>query len=104
VVSAEPLPFFVVASLVFPITLLMWVFRVRRVEVEPSAVRVWRGLRPWPRRYARPLYGKVVRLEGAVYVGKRDGLINPTASPMLSPNEAKWVASELRRALRHSAH
>ena len=30
VVSAEPLFFFVIASLVFPITLLMWVFRVRR--------------------------------------------------------------------------
>jgi hypothetical protein len=106
VVSAEPLPFFVVASLVFPITLLMWVFRVRRVEVEPSAVRIWRGLRPWPRRYDRPLYGKVVRLEGAVYVGRREGqsLINPTASPMLSQDEAKWVASELRRALRHPAH
>ena len=106
IVSAEPLPFFVVASIVLAISLLAWVFRVRRVEVEPSAVRIWRGLRPWPRRYPRPIYGKVVRLERAVYVGKREGpgLINPTASPMLSLDEAKWVASALRRALRHPTH
>jgi hypothetical protein len=106
IVRDEPIPFVIVASIVLPIASLIWVFRVRRVEVEPSAVRIWRGLRPWPRTYARPTYGKVVRLDKAVYVGKVEGhgLINPSASPMLSVEEARWVASELRRALRGTAH
>jgi hypothetical protein len=106
IVGDEPIPFVIVASIVFPITALIWVFRVRRVEVDPSAVRIWRGLRPWPRTYTRPTYGKVVRLDTAVYVGKTEGhsLINASASPMLSEEEARWVASELRRALRATAH
>ncbi len=106
IVGQEPLPFVILATIVFPIATLIWVFRVRRVEVDPSAVRIWRGLRPWPRSYARPTYGKVVRLDKAVYVGKVEGqsLINPSASPMLSVDEARWVASELRRALRATAH
>jgi hypothetical protein len=106
IVSDEPIPFVIVASIVFPIAALIWVFRVRRVEVDPSAVRIWRGLRPWPRTYARPTYGKVVRLDKTVYVGKVEGfgLVNPSASPMLSVDEARWVASELRRALRSTAH
>jgi hypothetical protein len=106
IVGDEPIPFVIVASIVFPITALIWVFRVRRVEVDPSAVRIWRGLRPWPRTYARPTYGKVVRLDKAVYVAKVEGhgLVNPSASPMLSVEEARWVASELRRALRATAH
>ncbi len=31
-------------------------------------------------------------------------LINASASPMLSESEAPWVASEMRRALRETAH
>jgi hypothetical protein len=83
---------------------MMWITRVRRVEITPDAVRVWRGLRPVPRTYSRPEYGKVVKLETAVYVGKTEGLnlINPTASPMLSKDEASWVAAEMRRGLRSS--
>jgi hypothetical protein len=106
IVREAPFPFFFGASFVFPISTLMWMFRVRRVEVEPSAVRIWRGLRPWPRTYSRPPYGKVVRLDKAVYVGKTEGLslMNASASPMLSLPEAQWVASELRRALRATAH
>ena len=68
-------------------------------------MRIWRGLRPLPRIYRRPPYGKVVRLEKAVYVGKTTGfaLLNATASPMLSPGDVPWVASEMRRAMRETA-
>ena len=71
----------------------------------PSEVRISRGLRPWPRTYARPQYGKVVRVDKAVFVGKTEGLnlINASASPMLSDAEARWVAAELRRAIRATA-
>ena len=50
-------------------------------------------------------YGRVVRLDKAVYVGKvgGTGLLNPSASPILrSGDEAKWVAAELRRAIRQT--
>ena len=106
VVVSNPIPFFIVAAIVLPISLLVWVFRVRRVEVAPDAVRISRGLRPWPRTYPRPLYGKVVRVDKAVFIGKSEGLnlVNPSASPMLSEAESKWVAAELRRALRATAH
>jgi hypothetical protein len=105
-VSAEPIPFFLVAAVVLLITALTWAFRVRRVEVGPDAVRISRGLRPWPRSYPRPLYGTVVRVDKAVFIGKSEGinLINASASPMLSEAEAKWVAAELRRALRATTH
>ena len=81
---------------------LGWMLRVRRVEIAPDAVRVWRGLRPFPRTYARPEYGKVVRIEHSVHVGKIEGvnLVNPTASPTISEDESRWVAAEMRRALR----
>jgi hypothetical protein len=71
-----------------------------------DAIHIYRGLSPVARRYQRPLYGRVVRIDKAVYVGKQDppGLINPTASPMLrSEDEAQWIASEIRRALRETA-
>ena len=67
-----------------------------------DAVHISRGLRPWPRRYPRPPYGRVVRLDKAVYIGKdgSTGLINPSASPILqSEDEARWVAAEMRRAM-----
>jgi hypothetical protein len=82
----------------------MWALRVRKVEIAPDAVRIWRGLRPVPRTYPRPLYGKVVRVENAVYVGKSEGLnlINASASPMLGQGEAPWVAASMRQALRQT--
>jgi len=57
-----------------------------------------------PRTYPRPEYGKIVTIETAVYVAKSEGLnlIRPTASPMLSKEEALWVAAEMRRGLRSS--
>jgi hypothetical protein len=85
---------------------LYWVLRVRRVVIRPDAVLISRGLRPLPRRYPRPPYGRVVRLDKGVYVGKlgEQSLLNSTASPMLgSEAEAKWVAAEMRRALRQTA-
>ena len=73
------------------------------MTITRDAVLIARGLRPIARRYPRPPYGRIVRLEKAVYVGKTGGtsLINPSASPILrSEDEARWIASEMRRALR----
>lgn len=104
-VGGLPLGWFLGSCLVGPIAFLMWAVRVRKVEIAPDAVRIWRGLRPWPRRYARPLYGRVVRQDNAVYVGRTEGLslVNASASPMLAAAEAPWVAAEMRRALRETA-
>jgi len=105
IVTALPLGWFLGASLVGSLTFLMWAVRVRKVEIAPDAVRIWRGLRPFPRTYSRPLYGKVVRMDKAVYVGRSEGfsVINASASPMLSAGEAPWIAKEMRRALRETA-
>lgn len=101
-VAPHPIPWFLAAWILGPLAFLLWSTRVRKVEIAPDAVRVWRGLRPIPRTYPRPEYGKVVRVENAVYVGKTEGLnlVNPSASPMLKPDEARWVAAALRGALR----
>jgi hypothetical protein len=93
---------FVAACLVgWPAT-LGWLLRVRRVTISGDAIRVSRGFRPWPRAYPRPLYGRVLRLKGAVYIGRSEGLnlLNPTASPMLREAEARWVAATLGGALK----
>ena len=105
VVTTLPVVWFAGACIVGSIAFLMWAVRVRKVEITADAVRIWRGLRPLPRTYRRPPYGKVVRLDKAVYVGKTTGfaLLNASASPMLSPNDALWVASEMRRAMRETA-
>jgi hypothetical protein len=104
-VAHVPVAWFIGSTVLGPVLFLMWTMRVRRVEIAPDAVRIWRGLRPMPRTYARPPYGKIVRVEGAVYVGKTDGLslINASASPMLKVDEARWVATEMRRAMRDTA-
>ncbi len=105
VVTSLPLGWFLGASLVGSLAFLMWAVRVRKVEVTPEAVRIWRGLRPFPRTYSRPPYGKVVRMDKAVYVGKSTGfsMTNASASPMLSASEAPWIAKEMRRAMRETA-
>ena len=84
---------------------LSWMLRVRAVAIGPDAIRVWRGLRPWPRRYPRPPYGRVIVMRNLVYVAKTSGIgiMNTSASPMLKPEEAAWVAYEMRRALRETA-
>ncbi len=103
-VASHPIPWAIAAWILGPLAFTIWTTRVRRVEITPSAVRVWRGFRPLPRTYPRPEYGKIVKLETAVYVGKSEGLhlMHPTASPMLSTAEAPWVAAEMRRGLRNS--
>lgn len=105
VVASLPIAWFIGGGIVGFFSFLMWAVRVRKVEIAPDAVRIWRGLRPIPRTYARPLYGKIVRVDNAVYVGKSEGfaMINASASPMLSAAEAPWVANEMRRALRETA-
>lgn len=103
-VGEHPIPWAIAAWIIGPLVFTMWTTRVRRVEIRSDAVRVWRGFRPVPRTYPRPEYGKIVTIETAVYVGKTEGLnlIRPTASPMLSKEEALWVAAEMRRGLRSS--
>ena len=105
VVTTLPLGWFLGACLVGSMTFLMWAVRVRKVEVTPEAVKIWRGLRPIPRTYSRPPYGKVVRMDKAVYVGKSTGfsMVNASASPMLSASEVPWIAKEMRRAMRETA-
>lgn len=104
-VTSEPLIWFLVSSVLSGVFLLMWPFTVRRVEIAADAVRVWRGLRPVPRVYPRPPYAMISRVKETVYVTRTDVLkmINPTVSPMLSDEEAKWVAAEMRRAMRETA-
>lgn len=102
-VHDAPLIWLIGATLVGSFLSLWWITRVRRVTITRDAIRIARGLRPFPRTYARPPYGRVVRLEKAVYIGKIGGttLMNPSASPILrSEDEARWIAAELRRALR----
>lgn len=104
-VSHVPIAWFAVSSVVGGVLFLVWALRVRRVEVAADAVRVWRGLRPVPRTYARPPYGTVVRVDNAVFIGKSGGfsIINVSASPILTPEEARWITSTLTQALRSTA-
>lgn len=105
VAASLPIAFFFGSMMIGPFLFLMWALRVRRVEIAADAVRIWRGLRPIPRTYARPLYGKVVLQNDTVYIGRTEGfsLVNASASPMLATAEARWVAAEMRRAMRETA-
>lgn len=104
-VAGSPIPWLIGCWILSGLAMLGWSTRVRRVEVAADGVRIWRGLRPLPRLYPRPPYDRIVRVETSVHVAKGDGfaLVNPTASPTLKADEAKWVAAELRRALKTSA-
>jgi hypothetical protein len=104
-VTRVPLVWLVGASVIGGLSALDWTMRVRTVEIAPDEVRVRRGLRPWPRRYARPPYNTIANLGTSVYL-KSDGfsLLTPTASPILTKDEADWVATEMRRALKETAH
>jgi hypothetical protein len=90
-----------VAGLVGVLFAVYWMLRVRRVDVDAGRVRIFRGLRPWPRTYPRPAYGRVVLTGDAVFLARSEGLslINVSASPNLTADEARWVAFELARAL-----
>ena len=104
-VEDNPVPWLAGCSVLGGLATLGSIIRVRRVEIGPGAVRVWRGLRPFPRTYPRPPYDRVIRIEKSVHIGKADGvnLINPTASPMLTAEESRWVAAEMRRAMKATA-
>jgi uncharacterized protein DUF3137 len=96
------LPFTGVAALLFGLAQLV---RVRRVVVTPDAILVYRGIKPFPRRYHRPEYNGILCLKNSVHLSKGAGvtLFNPTASPNLSERDAEWIAYELRRALQPPA-
>lgn len=92
--------------LVSGIFALGWVTRVHRVVITPEAVLISRGIRPFPRRYSRPPFGRIIRIDKVVYLGKVDstGLMNPSASPVLeSEEEARWLAAEMRRAVQQTS-
>lgn len=95
------LPFLIAAVVVAGISCLGWILFVRRVVITADAIRIYRGLRPFARTYSRTIYGKVVRLPQAVYIGKKESLalINVTASPNLSEAESRWIAWEMQQAL-----
>lgn len=99
-VEAAPLAWLAGATLVGSLTAFDWMLRVRTVEIEPTRIRIRRGLRPWPRDYARPPFNQVIVMNNAVYL-KADSfsLHTPTASPLLDAGEARWVGYEIQRAL-----
>lgn len=96
-----PTPWLIVGSIVALLFALMWTAYVRRVVVETDGIRIYRGLRPLPRVYRRPLYGRAIRINTSLYIAKTSGvhMMNPTASPMLSEPEARWLTSEMKRVL-----
>ncbi len=96
-----PLPWLIVGTVLALLFALAWTAYVRRVEVEAGHISIYRGFRPFPRVYPRPLYGRVMRLDKAVFIAKSNGthMMNPTASPNLTLAEAKWLTAEMKRAL-----
>jgi Protein of unknown function (DUF3137) len=97
-----PMPWMIVGSVVAVLFALVWTGYVRRVSVDLDRIRIYRGLRPFPRVYRRPLYGRAIRIKTALYIAKSDGMhmMNPTASPVLTEPEAQWLVSEMKRTLR----
>jgi hypothetical protein len=106
VVRAQPLAWLIPCAVVGAFLSLYWIFRVHKVEITPSTIYIHRGLRPVARRYSRPPYDVIVTLDTSVHVGRTGArtLINPTASPNLSKDEARWVGQEMRRALKQTMH
>ena len=96
-----PTPWLIVGTVVALLFALMWTAYVRRVDIDHDRIRIYRGLRPFPRIYRRPPYGRVIRINTSVYIAKSEGhhVMNPTASPVLTEAEAKWLTSEMRRVL-----
>ena len=80
---------------------LWWITRVRHVTITRDAVLIARGLRPIARRIrARRTDASSDSRRPSVGKTGGTGLINPSASPILrSEDEARWIASEMRRAL-----
>jgi hypothetical protein len=103
-VRLNPLPWLLIGLPLGGFLSLYWTFRVHKVEIFPSTIYIHRGLRPVARRYARPPYDTIVSLDTSVHVGRSGAatLLNPTASPNLSKDEARWVAQEMRRAVKQT--
>jgi hypothetical protein len=102
-VADAPTPWLIVGSVVFVVFASLWSGYVRRVVIERDRILIFRGFRPFARVYRRPEYGRVIRIETALYIAKSEGqhVMNPTASPVLTEPEAGWLTSEMKRALRH---
>jgi hypothetical protein len=99
--ASAPMPWLIVGAVIAVLFALMWTAYVRRVEIDPDRIRIYRGLRPIPRVYLRPKYGRAIRVNTSVYIAKSEGVhvMNPTASPVLTELEARWLTSEMKRAL-----
>ena len=85
---------------------LYWITYVRRVVIGVDEIRVKRGLSPFARKYPRTDRTRILQMDRYLYLGQADEarLINPSISPMLrNADEARWVASEMRRALAGTA-
>ena len=101
ITADAPTPWLIGGTVVAALFALMWTAYVRRVDIDRDRIRIYRGLRPFPRVYRRPLYGRAIRVNTAVFIAKSEGnhVMNPTASPTLTEAEAKWLTSEMKRAL-----
>lgn len=102
-VETMPWVWLVGAIVVGGVTAMWWTGYTWRVRIDADAVRVNRGFRPWPRRYPRPAYDRILRRDNFVYLTQSATvrIFNPPLSPALkSADEARWVAWMMRRALR----
>lgn len=97
-----PTPWLIVGTVIAVLLALFWTGYVRRVVIDAYNIRIYRGLRPFPRVYRRPQYGRVIRINTLLYIAKSDGnhLMNPPASPVLTDAEAKWLTAEVKRVLK----
>lgn len=96
-----PTPWTIVGTVVAVLFAFVWTGYVRAVTVDPDRIRIFRGFRPFPRVYRRPPYGRVMRINTTLYIAKSDGVhvLKPTASPILTEQEARWLTAELKRVL-----
>ena len=99
--AEAPTPWLIVGVVVAVLFALAWTGYVRRVSIDADRICLSRGFRPFPRVYRRPPYGRAIRIKTSLYITKSEGMhvMNPTASPVLTEPEAKWLASEMKRAL-----
>ena len=65
-----PTPWLIVGTVVAVLFALVWTAYVRRVVVDVDRIRIYRGFRPFPRVYRRPLYGRAIRINTALYIAK----------------------------------
>ena len=96
-----PLPWLIVGAVVAGLFALAWTAYVRRVVIDVDGIRIYRGFRPLPRVYRRPEYARAIRANTTLYIAKAGPvrMMNPTASPVLTEPEARWLASEMKRVL-----